>query len=103
MSEADIDLSQLEVQESEERFYTYEEAAGMVAISVNLIQRLVILNVVESDNAQLRAREIARIAQILRLRRDLGVNWVGAGMMLDMAQEIARLKARLRLYHSPED
>lgn len=37
---------------------------------------------------------------MLRLRRDLGLNWVGTGMVLDLTREIARLKARLRAYES---
>jgi len=32
------------------------------------------------------------------LRRDLGLNLVGAAMVLDMAEEIAQLKAQLRAY-----
>jgi hypothetical protein len=44
----------------------------------------------------LHCREITRIAQIRRLRRDLGLNLVGAAMVLDMAQEIAQLRAQLK-------
>ncbi|MFS8819104.1 chaperone modulator CbpM [Synechococcus sp. W60.1] len=33
-----------------------------------------------------------------RLHRDLGLNWTGAAMVLDMAQEIARLRGQLRHY-----
>jgi polysaccharide deacetylase 2 family uncharacterized protein YibQ len=46
----------------------------------------------------LHAREIARIAQIQRLRQDLGVNLVGATIVLDLAQEVAQLRAQLDLY-----
>jgi hypothetical protein len=38
-------------------------------------------------------REIARIAQIQRLRQDLGVNLVGSAIVLDLAQEVAQLRA----------
>jgi hypothetical protein len=72
----------------------------MTAVSVTLVRRLVALNVIETEEEQLHAREVTRLTQILRLRRDLGVNWVGAGMVLDMSQEIARLKARLQAYES---
>ncbi len=46
----------------------------------------------------LRQSDITRIAQIQRLRQDLGLNLVGAAMVLDMAQEIAQLRARLQGY-----
>ncbi|NJL45393.1 MAG: hypothetical protein HC922_05955 [Leptolyngbyaceae cyanobacterium SM2_3_12] len=53
---------------------------------------------VEAQDARLTDREVARIAQMLRLHRDLDLNWVGAGMVLDLCQENTRLKARLRAY-----
>lgn len=85
---------------TEEYCYTYEQAANLTAVSVTLIERFVTLNLVEAEDAKLREKDIARIAQMLRLRRDLGLNWVGTGMVLDLSQEIARLKARLRAYES---
>ena len=45
-------------------------------------------------------REIARIAQSQRLRQDLGLNLVGAAMVLDLAQEVAQLRAQLEVYQS---
>jgi polysaccharide deacetylase 2 family uncharacterized protein YibQ len=48
----------------------------------------------------LHSREIARIAQIQRLRQDLGVNMVGAAIVLDLAQEVAQLRAQLEVYRS---
>ena len=44
----------------------------------------------------LRVSDLTRIMQIMRLRRDLGLNLVGAAIVLDMAAEIAQLKAHLR-------
>ena len=48
----------------------------------------------------LHSREISRIAQIQRLRRDLGLNLVGAAIVLDMAQELAQLRARLKAHQT---
>lgn len=87
----------------EEYCYTYEQVAQMTAISVTLVERFVSLNLVESKDAKLREPDIARIAQILRLRRDLGLNWVGAGMVLDLCREVSQLKARLRAYESHQE
>lgn len=100
MSEDIINLSSEASAPQEELRYTVEQVASMTAISVTLVRRLVDLNVIETEQEQLHAREVTRLTQILRLRRDLGVNWVGAGMVLDMSQEIARLKTRLQAYES---
>lgn len=48
----------------------------------------------------LHPREIARIAQIQRLRQDLGLNLVGAAMVLDLTQEVAQLRAQLEVYRA---
>jgi len=85
---------------AEEYRYTYEQVAQITTVSVTLVERFVFLNLIESENTKLRERDVARIAQMLRLRRDLGLNWVGAGMVLDLCQEISQLKARLRAYDS---
>lgn len=99
MSEDIVDLSSSDFKPEEQR-YTVEQVATMTAISVTLVRRLADLNVIEAEQDQLHAREVTRLTQILRLRRDLGVNWIGAGMVLDMSQEIVRLKARLQAYES---
>lgn len=62
--------------------------------------QLAALGLISPINSMLRSRDIARIAQILRLRRDLGLNLVGAAMVLDMAEEIAQLRAQLQVYKS---
>lgn len=87
----------------EEYCYTYEQVAQMTAISVTLVERFVSLNLVESKDAKLREPDIARISQMLRLRRDLGLNWVGAGMVLDLCREVSQLKARLRAYETHQE
>jgi hypothetical protein len=78
---------------AEDRIYTYQQVAQITAISVTLVERFVSLTLVEAENSRLTERQVARIAQMLRLRRDLGLNWVGASMVLDLCQENARLKA----------
>jgi hypothetical protein len=100
MSEDIFDLSSEETIIEEEPHYTVEEVASMTAVSVTLVQRLVALNVIDTEQDQLHAREVTRLTQILRLRRDLGINWIGARMVLDMSQEISCLKARLQAYES---
>lgn len=94
----EVNFSDLEEFEASDRLYTFEQAATLTAISVQLVERFVTLNVVEAKGKMLRSQDLTRIAQIIRLRRDLGLNWVGASMVLDMAQELAQLRARLRAY-----
>ncbi|ARV59092.1 hypothetical protein BZZ01_10990 [Nostocales cyanobacterium HT-58-2] len=81
-----------------DQLYSIEYAALITTVSTVLIQHLVELGLIEPIGTMLRSRDIARIAQIQRLHLDLGLNFVGAAMVLDMAQEIAQLKARIRAY-----
>jgi MerR HTH family regulatory protein len=86
--------------DKEEKFYTFEYAASVTQTSLVLIQAYIQLGVIESIGDLLHAREVARINQIQRLRRDLGLNLVGAAMVLDMAQEMAQLRAQLEAHRS---
>jgi len=83
-----------------ESLYTFEAAAIITETSLTVVEGYVELGVIEAIDSMLHARELARIAQIQRLRQDLGLNLVGAAMVLDMAQEIAQLRAQLRVYQS---
>ena len=83
-----------------EQLYTFEYAASVTETSIMLIQVYIQLGVIEAIGDLLHAREIARINQIQRLRRDLGLNLVGAAMVLDMAQEMAQLRVQLEVHRS---
>lgn len=83
-----------------DRLYTFEYAASVTQTSIALVERFVALGLISPMNSMLKGRDIARIDQILRLRQDLGLNLVGAAMVLDMAQEIAQLRAQLQAYQS---
>lgn len=47
------------------------------------------------------AASLRRIRCALRLRRDLGVNWAGAALALELIEEVERLRARLLRYENP--
>jgi MerR family transcriptional regulator/heat shock protein HspR/chaperone modulatory protein CbpM len=94
----DVSLSTTVVSAEGDRLYSFEQAAYFTQTSVTLVERLVALDLVQAENQMLKDQELERIAKILRLRRDLGLNLVGAGMVLEMTQEIAQLKARLKAY-----
>jgi DNA-binding transcriptional MerR regulator len=93
-------LSTVVVSPAGEPLYTFEYAALLTEISVTVVEFYVASGVIEPIGSMLHSREISRIAQIQRLRQDLGLNLVGAAMVLDMAQEIAQLRAQLTLYQS---
>jgi DNA-binding transcriptional MerR regulator len=93
-------LSTTVISDEGERLYTFESAASIVQTSISVIQIYVQLGVIEPTGSMLHSREIARIAQIQRLRQDLGLNLVGAAMVLDLAQEVAQLRAQLEVYRS---
>ncbi|EHC14963.1 chaperone modulator CbpM [Fischerella thermalis] len=83
-----------------DRLYSFEQAAYFTQTSVPLIEQFVTLGLVEPTGTMLRRQDLVRVVQIQRLRRDLGLNLVGAAMVLDMAAEIAQLKAQLRVYQT---
>jgi len=93
-------LSTVVVSPAGEPLYTFEYAALLTETSVTVVEFYVASGVIEPIGSMLHSREITRIAQIQRLRQDLGLNLVGAAMVLDMAQEIAQLRAQLTLYQS---
>ena len=93
-------LSKAMVSPTGEQLYTFEYAALVTETSITVVMSYVELGVIEAIGDLLHSREIARIAQIQRLRQDLGLNLVGAAMVLDMAQEIAQLRAQLKVYQS---
>jgi MerR family transcriptional regulator/heat shock protein HspR/chaperone modulatory protein CbpM len=83
-----------------DRLYSFEQAAYFTQTSVSLLEQFVTLGLVEPTGTMLRRQDLVRVVQIQRLRRDLGLNLVGAAMVLDMAAEIAQLKAQLRAYQT---
>jgi len=93
-------LSTTVISQEGDRLYTFEYAALVTQTSTIVIERFVELGLIEPKGSMLRSREIARIAQIQRLRQDLGLNLVGAAMVIDMAQEIAQLRALLKAFQS---
>lgn len=95
-------LSKTVVSDQGDRLFSFETAALITETSITLVQSYIELGVIEPHGSMLHAREVSRIAQIQRLRQDLGLNVVGAAMVLDMAQEIAQLRAQLKAHQSPD-
>jgi len=95
-----VRLSRVVWSDTGDRLYSFEQAAYFTQTSVSLIEQLVALGIVEPTGTMLRRQDLVRVVKVQRLRRDLGLNLIGAAMVLDMAAEIARLKAQLRAYQT---
>ncbi len=75
----------------------FEQAAHLTQTSITILERFAALGLIEPVESMLRLSELTRVVQVMRLRRDLGLNLVGAAMVLDMAQEINQLRAQLQV------
>jgi ATP sulfurylase len=91
-----MSLSRVVVSRSGDRLVTFEQAAHLTQTSITILERFATLGLIEPVESMLRLSDLTRVVQIMRLRRDLGLNLVGAAMVLDMAQEIAQLRAQLQ-------
>lgn len=59
------------------------------------IDRFIPLGVIEPQGSMLKLENTRRVMKIMRLRRDLGLNPIGAAMVLDLAEENYRLRSQL--------
>lgn len=76
---------------------TPERVAEVVGARRTLIVRLVRLGVLETvvgaqGESLLPVRAVLRLRRMQRLRRDLGVNFAGADIILDLVEQIEQLK-----------
>ena len=83
-----------------DRLFTFEAAARITETSVALLEQYTALGLIEPVGIMLTQQDMSRVVKLRRLRNDLGLNLVGAAMVLDMAIEISRLKAQIRAYES---
>jgi hypothetical protein len=86
---------------------TVDVLARESGLHPDVVGKLVRLGALEASGtraAPLYARSgAARLAQAMRLRRDLGLNYEGALLACDLLARIADLEARLRLYEQKQD
>ena len=80
---------------------SYDRVATITQTSVTTIHSFVRLGIVEPEGSMLRLNDTLRVMKIMRLRRDLGLNLVGAAMVLQLTEENYRLRSQLdALRHS---
>ena len=91
-----MSLSRVVVSLEGERLISFQQAAYLTQTSVTILERFADLGLIEPVQSMLRLSDLTRVMQIMRLRRDLGLNLVGAALVLDMAAENAQLKAQIK-------
>ena len=80
---------------------SYDRVATITQTSVTTIHSFVRLGIVEPSGSMLRLEDTLRVMKIMRLRRDLGLNLVGAAMVLELTEENYRLRSQIdALRHS---
>ena len=71
---------------------TSEELASLARLHPEMVERLVEWGLVEPEQSEpellFQETIVPRIWRIMRLRRDLGINWAGIGVVLDLLDRI---------------
>ena len=83
---------------SAEACLTREELAAACGITPGRLARLISLGLVEpaaSAPAEFTAVAVLRLRRMLRLHADLGVNWVGASIVLDLLERLEHFESEL--------
>jgi DNA-binding transcriptional MerR regulator len=81
-----------------------EEVAVRCDLPPELVHRLVVLGILDPapGSVDLFPPEvILRVQRVVRLRRDLGVNYSGVGVILDLLDRIDELEERLHRHEHP--
>lgn len=89
-------------------FLSFSEVARLAGIHPELLDRLVTLGLVDpvrsvpsaqaahtSPEPLFEVATVLRIRRILRLRNELGVNWAGIGVVLDLLSRIEKLEQEI--------
>lgn len=78
-----------------------EELCHICQLTADQIRELVEEGIIEPQGADItvwcfQGTSVRRVRRALHLQRDLGVNWAGAALALEMLDELQLLRARLR-------
>lgn len=86
---------------------TFDVVAETIGAKRSLVMRLAQHGLIETvdagtDEPRLPRRVVVRLRRMQRLRRDLGVNFAGAAVILDLVQRIEQLNRELAEMRLPE-
>lgn len=87
--------------------FTLAELCRTCRLSTEQVIELVEEGIVEplgrdSSHWRFQGTSVRRVHRAVRLHRDLGVNWPGAALALDLLEEIESLRARLERFEDWE-
>ena len=88
-------LSRYVVDDRGDTLISFDRVATMTQTSITTIHSFVRLGVIEPEGSMLRLEDTLRVMKIMRLRRDLGLNLVGAAMVLELTEENHRLRSQI--------
>ncbi len=88
-------LSRDVISQQGDTLISFERVATISQTSVTTIQCFIRLGVIEPEGSMLRQEDTLRVMKIMRLRRDLGLNLLGAAMVLELTEENHRLRSQL--------
>ena len=88
-------LSRTVISQQGDTLISFERVATITHTSVNTIHSFIQLGVIEPEGSMLRLEDTLRVIKIMRLRKDLGLNLVGAAMVLELSEENHRLRSQL--------
>ncbi len=76
-----------------------EELATLARLHPEMLDRLVKWGLVDPEESEpellFQETVVPRIWRIMRLRRDLGINWAGIGVVLDLLDKIDELEREI--------
>ncbi|MDK2822453.1 MAG: chaperone modulatory protein CbpM [Clostridia bacterium] len=79
---------------------TLEQFAIEAGVHPGLLVKLMELGLINysgrMDNPRFKREEILKVQKMIRLRRDLGINWIGVGLVLDLLDEIEELRKEIK-------
>jgi DNA-binding transcriptional MerR regulator len=87
-----------------EELLRLEELAERCGLRATHVRRLVILGLidpVEEKRDRFAPEVVLRVQRIVRIHQELGVNYTGVGVILDLLDRIEVLEQRLRLLDRP--
>ncbi len=94
-------LSRDVISQQGDALISFERVATITQTSITTIQCFIRLGVIEPEGSMLRQEDTLRVIKIMRLRRDLGLNLIGAAMVLELTEENHRLRSQLNALRQP--
>jgi len=79
---------------------TLAEIAQQTGVHPELVERMVEMGLIEPEQCQpemlFSPATVAYVSRALRLRNQLGINWNGVGVVMDLLERISQLEDELR-------